>query len=234
MTSSKRPFRYNGNSIRTRKRRKAIARKMAMQNGCTITHFFSSMSKPTKDADRNPHAECDDGYSSTGTNMNNNMNIVSLDEESESASESNESYDNNIKTMEVTRFIETQLKDDSLLPQQRWRLEAVLQYLRLLLFNKRKMESSLYVSRQLDKNLYFARQLRSWARALANRQEIPSSMRGKHIKVNSLLDDEDVRYEIVKYLRTNKFEFYVSDFMNYVSDVVFPKLGIEHSIRIGY
>ena len=67
---------------------------------------------------------------------------------------------------------------------------------------------------------------------LVQNQEIPISMRGKHIKVKSLLDDEDVRYEIINYLRINKFEFYLSDFINYVSNNVFPKLGIEHKTKI--
>ena len=35
---------------------------------------------------------------------------------------------------------------------------------------------------------------------LVQNQEISVSMRGKHIKVKSLLDDEDIRHEIVNYL----------------------------------
>lgn len=109
----------------------------------------------------------------------------------------------------------------------------MLQYLRLFRFNCKKIPSSLYVARQLGKNEYFARQLWSWAHILAKGEEIPNSMRGKHIKVHSLLEDEDIRNEIITYLRVNKFEFYLSDFVNYVSDVIFPKLGINYTTRIG-
>ncbi|RHZ81548.1 hypothetical protein Glove_118g21 [Diversispora epigaea] len=68
---------------------------------------------------------------------------------------------------------------------------------------------------------------------LTNREEIPVSMRGKHIKVHSLLEDEDIKNEIVSYLRTNKFEFYLSDFVTYISDVIFPKFDIKRTTRIG-
>ncbi|CAG8760203.1 7727_t:CDS:1, partial [Funneliformis caledonium] len=58
------------------------------------------------------------------------------------------------------------------------------------------MEASLFVVQQLGKNEYFACQLRKWTHMLAQNQEIPISMCGKHIKVKSLLDDEDIRHEI--------------------------------------
>ena len=67
---------------------------------------------------------------------------------------------------------------------------------------------------------------------LVQNQEIPISMHEKHIKVKSLLDDKDVRYEIINYLHINKFEFYLSDFVNYITNVIFPKLGIEHETKI--
>ena len=37
---SKQPLRYTGNSIRTQKRHKATAKKIAIQNGNTIMQFF--------------------------------------------------------------------------------------------------------------------------------------------------------------------------------------------------
>jgi len=96
------------------------------------------------------------------------------------------------------------------------------------------MEASLFVAQQLGKNKYFARQLREWTCMLTQKQEIPISMRGKHVKVKSFLDDEDIRHEIINYLRINKFEFYLSDFVNYVSNFIFPKLGINRETKIAY
>ncbi len=53
-------------------------------------------------------------------------------------------------------------------------------------------------------------------------------MCGKYI-IHSLLEDEDIHNEIVTYLHVNKFEFYLSDFVNYISDVIFSKLSIDHT-----
>ena len=59
-------------------------------------------------------------------------------------------------------------------------------------------------------------------------------MRGKHVKVKSLLEDEDVQHEVLQYLRTSKFGFYLVDFVRYVSDNIFPRLGISRLTPIGY
>ena len=49
----------------------------------------------------------------------------------------------------------------------------------------------------------------------------------KHIKVHNLLEDKDICNKIVTYLHVNKFKFYLSDFVNYVSNIIFLKLGID-------
>jgi len=118
--------------------------------------------------------------------------------------------------------------------EERWRLEAVLQYLRLLKFEPSTVKASLSVAHQLGRNVYLARRIRHWARLLQKGQVIPASMRGKHVKVKSLLEDEDVQHKILQYLRTSKFEFYLADFVNYVSNDVFPSLGISQTTPIGY
>jgi hypothetical protein len=82
--------------------------------------------------------------------------------------------------------------------------------------------------------VYLARRIRHWARLLQDGQVIPTSMRGKHIKVKSLLADEDVQQRILQHLRTVKFEFYLADFVCYVSDHVFPSLGISRETPIGF
>jgi hypothetical protein len=69
---------------------------------------------------------------------------------------------------------------------------------------------------------------------LAQKQEIPISICGKHVKVKSFLDNEDIRHEIINYLQINKFEFYLSDFVNYVSNFIFSKLGINRETKIAY
>ena len=40
--------------------------------------------------------------------------------------------------------------------------------------------------------------------------------------------------QIATYLRENKFEFYVADFIDYVKNIVFPSLGIEQETTIRF
>ena len=67
---------------------------------------------------------------------------------------------------------------------------------------------------------------------LQNGNTIPFFKRGKHCKIKSLLDDEDVQMQVISYLREKKFEFYVADFVDYVTNTIFPSLGIEIKITI--
>ena len=84
----------------------------------------------------------------------------------------------------------------------------------------------------LKKGPWFARCLRLWSRMLQNGETIPFSKRGKHCKVKSLLDDEDIQMQIASYLREKKFEFYVADFVDYVTNTIFPSLGVEMKTTI--
>lgn len=73
-----------------------------------------------------------------------------------------------------------------------------------------------------------------WEKLVKNGETIPISKRGKHCKIRSLLDDEDIQIKIKEYLRENKFEFYVADFVDYVKNTVFPSLGIEQETTIRF
>ena len=67
---------------------------------------------------------------------------------------------------------------------------------------------------------------------LQNRESIPFSKRRKHCKVKSLLNDEDIQMQVTSYLREKKFEFYVADFVNYITNTIFPSLGVETKTTI--
>lgn len=242
LQTAKRPFRYNGNSLRTRKRRKAQAKKQAAKNGQTLLDFFSSVPNDVS----SPSCSLSDDTCETVSDPDETVDL-SLGEQSTSHDslpaaqsdeltteyESESSGDEGPSNDELICNIEEQLRSKTLQQSQRWRMAAILQYLRLLKFEKSRTQASLCVARQLGGNIYLSRRIRSWTFALKNGQEVPVSMRGKHIKVKSLLDDEDVRNEIIEYLRFSKFEFYTVDFVRYVSDVIFPKLGINRATPIG-
>ena len=62
-------------------------------------------------------------------------------------------------------------------------------------------------------------------------EEIPISKRSKIQKIRSLLDNEDIKLQVASYLHQHKFEFYVTDFIVYITDTIFPsvrnlKLGL--------
>ena len=85
---------------------------MAIQNGNTITQFFSPIQNElniqTDDACLNELEGHDD--------------IDSLSTESEIESD----FDNKIELIKLISFIEKKLQDEILLPEQKWRLGAVL------------------------------------------------------------------------------------------------------------
>lgn len=212
---SKRPGNYSGNSKRTKQRRRAEGRRQAAKNGQTILNFFSPIPASTSNVSSSEDCESD----------NEQESVIEHDVYTSEPDLTND---------DLILNIERRLDVDSALSQeQRWRLAAVLQYLRLLKFESR-MKASLCVARQLGRDEYLARRIRSWAFGLQKGEDIPLSMRGKHVKVKSLLEDEDVQHQILDYLRTSKFEFYLADFVRYVSDNIFTSLGISRETPIWY
>jgi len=67
---------------------------------------------------------------------------------------------------------------------------------------------------------------------LQNRESIPFFKQGKHCKIKSLLDDKDIQMQVTSYLQEKKFEFYIANFVNYVTNTIFPSLGIETKTTI--
>jgi hypothetical protein len=223
---TKRPFRYTGNSKRTQKRRRADARRQAAKNGRTMLDYFSTAQASASET--RLHNSLMVG---NGENMGSNSVTVggegeNDDDASEEAISEGEDQDSvesesdtsseygHLSNEEVINILEQKLHGTS--SSNQWRLTAVLQYLRLLKFEHSTVKASLCVARQMGRDVYLARRIRQWTRLLQSGQEIPASMRGKHIKVKSLLEDEDVQQRILQYLRTAKFEFYLADFIRYL------------------
>ena len=232
----KRPFRYTGNSKRTQKRRRADARRQAAKNGRTMLDYFSTVQASTSETHLHNFSTFGRGedFGESGNDDWVSEEVANESEDQSSAeSESDRSSEHGqLSNEKVIDILERKL--DSASSSEQWRLAAVLQYLRLLKFDHSRMKASLSVARQLGQDVYLARQIRYWASLLQNGQEIPASKRGKHVKVKSLLQEEDVQHKILQYLRTSKFEFYLADFVHYVSDDVFPSLGMSQTAPIGY
>jgi hypothetical protein len=203
---------YIGNSIRTKKRKRAQAKKLLAKNGQPITNFFNP-------SQLQPHAPNDPDKSDQESNQSDNQ-------ESE--------HEDHCEYGQLIKSVEKKLKQSNLDGGYKLRLTALLQYLRLVNHKEPKIKASLCIARQLNKGPYFARCLRVWEKLVRNGETIPISKRGKHCKIQSLLNDEDVQIQIVTYLRENKFEFYVADFIDYIKNIVFPSLGIEQETTIRF
>lgn len=93
---SKRPLRYNGNSIRTQKRRKSNAKKMAIQNGCTINQFFPPIELNESD-----------------NNESDNNEIENVDSDASSTESETE-----VELEELIHLIEIKLQDKTLISEQ--------------------------------------------------------------------------------------------------------------------
>lgn len=85
------------------------------------------------------------------------------------------------------------------------RLRAVRRYFDLILENERsRMESSLKVSRELypeNSCEWKARSIREWASYFLVHHSLPPLTQGKHQKVASLIDCEDVRSSCLSWIR---------------------------------
>lgn len=149
----------------------------------------------------------------------------------ESSEELIESNDKEMTEVAISD-LEKQLKNNDFSNGYKLRLTAVLQYLKLIKLGKKKLESSISIANQLDRGKYFARCIREWAQMVKEGDSIPFSNRGLHRKTSSLLDDEDIKLTITEFLHEKKFKFNINDFINHLSSVIFPCVGVEKETNI--
>ena len=124
------------------------------------------------------------------------------------------------------------IKDNSLVSQVKNWLQLVLQYINLRLADYKCMEASKTVAVSIGKGEYQARLIRTWTKNFVEYRSIPTSMRGKHQKIKSLLDDEDVCQMITEYLWSVGCDVTVNKFKEYVEQELFPSVGIENKKKI--
>src|SRR5207248_11778346 len=115
---------------------------------------------------------------------------------------------------------------------QDYRLRYVAQYLRLVENGGSKMEVSKMLAESINHGPWMSRLIRSWASQYKKNGTLVFSKNEKHQKIKSALNDEDVQIKISQYLRSSKFDFKIHDFINYVSEVIFPSLGYEREKKI--
>jgi hypothetical protein len=94
------------------------------------------------------------------------------------------------------------------------------------------MEVSKMLAESLNCGPWMSRLIRSWTSQYKKKGMLVSSKRGKHQKIKSALNDEDIQIKISQYLRSKKVNFRLHDFINHVSDVILPSLGYEKEKKI--
>ena len=112
------------------------------------------------------------------------------------------------------------------------RLQYVAQYLRLIKNGHSKLSASQLISESINHGPWMARLIRSWANQYLSDGALLVSRRGKHQKVVSILNDEDIIIKINQYLHVQKFNLKIPDFINYISNEIFPFVGYERNKKI--
>ena len=196
-----RPLTYHGNSDRTKRRKKAAA-KEASKGSTNITKYFINNSAPI-------------------SLLNDQINIIADDLINLEEIIEREGF--NLALEELNALI----KDKSLISQVKNRLQLILQYINLRLAGHRCMEASQTIAVSIGKGKYQARLIRAWTQNFVIYRSIPTSMRGKHQKIKSLLGDEDIYQMITEYLRSVGCNVTVDKFKEYIEQEVFPSVGIE-------
>lgn len=107
------------------------------------------------------------------------------------------------------------------------RARAILGYLHMVARNDRQRTDA---SERAAEAQGFApkwggRQVRLWADSWINRGELPTSQKGKHIKVFSLLEDPDIRAELRSFVRSNKWAIDPVKLANFTAQKLIPKVA---------
>lgn len=214
---SNRPLRYIGSGSSTLRRKRQKFRQAASGTK-KLTEYFASTSSTAPNINRYFN------YTTLATKNNkddddsneNNEDNNCDEEENDSGDEASQ------HTLETLRQIITS-KPDTIDP----RLQLVRQYLELVHRDMPKLAASLLIAESINKGTYCARLIRSWAKQYLTNGHLTISKRGRHQKVQSLLDDEDVKLKVAHYLREKKFNLTVSQFVRFLENEVLPSVGVE-------
>lgn len=200
-----RPLTYSGNSDRTKRRKKAAA-KVASKGSTDITEYFTPIPSTSL--------------------LNNQINTIADDLINLEEIIEKEGF--NLALEELNELI----KDKSLISQVKNRLQLIIQYIHLRLAGYRCIDASQTIAVSIGKGKYQARLIRAWTQNFVIYRLIPTSMRGKHQKIKSLLGDEDIYQMITEYLWSVGCDVTVDKFKAFIEQEVFPSVGIENKKSI--
>jgi len=112
------------------------------------------------------------------------------------------------------------------------RLTHLSQYLVTRRNGATTIEASMQIARSVNRGPYYACMLRRWAKYWISNEVIPYFKQGRHVKIRSLLEDEDVSLAIEVYLRENKFDVTPKLLKKYLEMELFPKMCLVKKTTI--
>ncbi|CAJ0836719.1 11451_t:CDS:2, partial [Entrophospora sp. SA101] len=119
--------------------------------------------------------------------------------------ESNDDLEDDWKN--AIKSVEQALENPNLANNVKSRLIAIEMYFRHLDDGRKKVDASELVAISLGwAKTYKGRCIRSWAKQWIQNRTLPESKRGKHPKMKSLWNHEDVAAQIRSYARSNKVD----------------------------
>jgi hypothetical protein len=111
-------------------------------------------------------------------------------------------------------------------PHTQNRLQQIKSYMILRRNGWKAMKASLVLSETTNHGKYYARVLRAWANQWIKQRIIPHFRQGRHTKVKSLLEDEDIELFVSSYLREHEFTVTPDKLKAYLEAEVFPSLTL--------
>jgi len=94
---------------------------------------------------------------------------------------------------------------------------------------RKALEASSLISEMVGRGPYYSIVIRAWAKQWMTQRIVPEFKRGLHVKVKSLLDDEDVDLAVSSYLRANKFAVTPQKLKKHLEEEIFPTLALSVS-----
>ncbi|CAJ0848379.1 7563_t:CDS:1, partial [Entrophospora sp. SA101] len=122
--------------------------------------------------------------------------------------------------------VEEALRNPDLDNDAKSRLTAIGMYFRNLDDGKKKVEASEIVAVSLGwtKN-YKSKCIRAWAKQWIRNNTVPTSKRGKHPKIQSLWNHEDIAAQVGSYIRSNKSDITPKNLREHVNGTILPNIG---------
>lgn len=199
---------YTGSSRTSmhRKRHREQDRANSMKNSPDLRHYFTVQRK-----EREEHAEAEADY---------------MEECRKAELEAKECISQNAYTNVFGQ-------KESLTPAQKAILEALHFILCWLRIGKSELQARREICQMFEWSQYKERKLKFWLNQWIENRDLPTSLRGKHPKIESALKDEDVQEDIKEYLRQHPRKVSSLFLKTYLEKTHFPsKFGPDQNRTI--